>query len=206
MKMKPIRVALWFATFTKDQLNSFAILVLACLKTNPLFPDLPVKYADLQTLVATYQSTMNAAAQGGPKDTAAFYEAWDALVAALRQTAAYIQSLGLTNESDVLSSGFDIIIPGRHPQEPLSQPVIGLDNTMTGQLLVDIGAVPNAKAYHVQYGNGNGAMADLGIFPSTRNIRIPGTTPGATYSARARAVGGSTQYSSWSAVISLMST
>jgi len=206
MKKKPIRVALWFATFTKDQLNSFAILVLACLKTNPLFPDLPVKIADLQALVAAYQDKMTAAAQGGPIDTAAFYEAWDALVAALRQIAAYIQSLGLTNESDVLSSGFDIIIPGRHPQEPLNQPVMGLDNSVTGRLGVDIGAVANAKAYHVQYANGSGAMADLGIFPSTRNIVIPATTPGATYSARARAVGGSTQYSSWSAAVSLMST
>ena len=206
MKKKTIRVALWFATFTKDQLNSFAILVLVCLKTNPLFPDLPVKYADLQALVAAYQDKMSAAAQGGTKDTAAFYEAWDALVAALRQIAAYIQSLGLTNESDVLSSGFDIIIPGKHPQEPLSQPVVGLDNSVTGRLGVDINAVSNARAYHVQYSNGNGAMADLGIFPSTRNIVIPGTTPGATYSARARAVGGSTQYSSWSTTVSIMST
>ena len=206
MKKQPIRVALYFATFNKNQMNSFAILVLACLKNNPLFPDLPVKYAALQAIVAAYQDKMNTAAQGGTNNTAAFYEAWDTLIAALRQTAAYVQSLGLTNESDVLSSGFDIIIPGKHPQEPLSQPVIGLDNSVTGRLGVDIGAVPNAKAYHVQYANGNGAMGDLGIFPSTRNIAIPNTTPGATYSARARGVGGSTQYSSWSVVVSLMST
>jgi hypothetical protein len=104
MKKKPIRVALWFATFTKDQLNSFAILVLACLKNNPLFPDLPVKHPDLQALVAAYQDKMTAAAQGGPIDTAAFYEASDALVAALRQIAAYIQSLGLTNVSGEVAS------------------------------------------------------------------------------------------------------
>ena len=35
---KNIRVALSFATFTDDQLDSFAVLVIACLKTNPLFP------------------------------------------------------------------------------------------------------------------------------------------------------------------------
>jgi len=205
MKKQPIRVALTFATYNKNQMNSFAILLLACLKTNPLFPDLPVKYADLQAIVAAFQDKMNTAAQGGTTNTAAFYEAWDDLIAAFRQTAAYVQSLGLTNESDVLSSGFDIIVPGKHPQAPLDTPVVALDNSMTGQLGVGIGAVPNAKAYHVQYASGNGAMTDLGIFPNTRNIVIPNTTPGQTYSARARAVGGSTQYSSWSATVSVMS-
>ncbi len=205
MKKQPIRVALYFAPYNKDQMNSFAILLLACLKSNPLFHNLPIAYADLQAIVAAYQDKMNAAAQGGTANTAAFYEAWDVLTAACRQIAAYVQSLGLTNESDVLSSGFDIIIPGKHPQQPLPQPVIGLDNSVTGRMSVDIGAVPNAKAYHVQYATGTGAMIDLGIFPNTRNIVIPNTTPGTNYSARARAVGGSTQYSSWSAVVSAMS-
>ena len=206
MRQAIIRVALWFATFTNNQLNSFAILLLVCLKNNALFPNLPVKYDDLATLVDTYQQKLAASDIGGPKDTAAFKEARDALVAALRQIAGYIQSLALTNESDVLSSGFDIIVPGRNPQQPLCQPVIGLDHSVTGRLGVHIESVPNAKAYHVQYANGSGAMTDLGIFPNTRNIVIPDTTPGAMYSARARAVGGSTQYSSWSAVVTLMST
>ena len=206
MLKKQIRVALTFATYNKDQLNSFAILGLLCLKNNLLFPDLPVKYADLQALLAAYQDKMSKAAQGGTVNTAAFYEAWDALVVALRQNAAYIQSLGLTSESDVLSSGYDIIVPGKHPSQPLSDPVVELDNTTTGQMGVDIGAVSNAKAYHVQYATGSGAMVDLGIFPNTRKIVIPNTTPGGMYSARARAVGGSTQYSSWSATVTLMST
>ena len=63
---------------------------------------------------------MAAAAIGGPKDTAALNEARDALTAALRQIAGYIQSLGLTNESDILSSGFDIVVPGKHSPTPLS--------------------------------------------------------------------------------------
>ena len=146
---------------------------------NPLFPDLPVKYADLQILLTTYQDKMSAAHAGRRQGTLPrSSEARDALIAALRQIAGYIQSLGLTNESDVLSSGFDIIIPGKHPQSPLSQPVVALDNSVTGRLGVDIGAVPNAKAYHVQYAIGNGPMVDLGIFPNTRNIVIPGHNAG----------------------------
>jgi hypothetical protein len=88
----------------------------------------------------------------------------------------------------------------------LSDPVVSLDNSISARLGVLIGSVPNAKAYHVQYCIGTGAWIDLGIFPNTRNIVVPNTTPGTIYSARAQAVGGSTQYSSWSAVASLMST
>ena len=195
-----------FATLNNDQFNSFVILLLACLKTNPLFPNLPVKYEDLAALVQAYQQALSAAAIGGPKDTAALYEARDTLTAALRQIAGYIQSLGLTNESDILSSGFDIVVPGRHSPTPLSDPAISLDNAIPARLGVHVSSVPNAKAYHVQYCIGTAAWIELGIFPNTRNIVIPNTTPGTIYSARAQAVGGSTQYSSWSAVASLMST
>jgi hypothetical protein len=206
MKKSAIRVALTFATLPKDQLNSLLILLLVCLKNNPLFPNLPVTYAALSALVADYQAKMAAADVGGQVDTAAFNEAHDAVVAALRQIAGYITSLGLTNASDVLSSGFDIIVPGKNPQQPLTQPQFTLDNTVPGQLGINLQAVPNAKAYHVQYATGTGAMIDLGIFPNTKNLAIPNTTAGTTYSARIQAIGGSTQYSPWSAVMTLMST
>jgi hypothetical protein len=97
-----VRVALTFATFPKEQLNSFAILVIVCCKNNLLFPNLPAAIAALTALQTAYQDAMNAAAIGGQKDTQALREARDPLVAALRQTAAYIQSLGLT-ESQVLT-------------------------------------------------------------------------------------------------------
>jgi hypothetical protein len=200
-----VRISLAFAGFTREQLQSFAVLLLVCLKNNLLFPNLPVKYADLETLVNGYQQAMAAAKLGGAQQTALLNEAYAALIAALRQTAGYIQSLGLTNVSDVLSSGFDIILPGKNPQTPLDTPVVSLDNSVTGQLTVDIGAVPNTKAYHVQYAIADGPLIDLGIFPNTLNIVIPNTVPGKNYSARAQGVGGSTQYSSWSAVVTVMS-
>ena len=203
---KYIRVALSYATLNNDQLNTFLIVLLVCLKNNALFPNLPVKYADFQTLVTNYQQALANAALGGPKETALLSEARDAVIAALRQTTGYIQSLGLTNESDVLSSGFDIMVPAKYPQMPLVQPVISLDNSVPGQLTVDVTAVPNAKAYQVQFCVAAGAMTELDIFPNTRDIVIPKTTAGTTYSAQVRAIGGSTQYSPWSSVISLMST
>lgn len=55
MKKTSIRVALSFATFPNDQLNSFVILVLACLKTNPLFSTPPVTLVVLAELLDKYQ-------------------------------------------------------------------------------------------------------------------------------------------------------
>ena len=203
---KHIRIALSFARFTRDQLNCFAILVIACLKNNPRFPNLPVSIADLTALQTTYQAALAAATVGGPKDTAAFHEARAVLIAALRQIVSHIQSLGLTNESDVLSSGFEVVTPDNR-QKPLTLPVLNrLDNSVSGQLAVALRAVPNAKAYHVQYGTGTGPWLDLGIFPNTKDILIPDLTPGMIYSVRVRAVGGSTKYTGWSAALSLMST
>src|ERR1017187_2056537 len=146
-----IRVALSFATCTNDQLNSFAILVIVCLKNNLLFPNLPIKIADLTTMQAAYEAAMSAAAVGGPKDTALLNETRDTLVSALRQIAAYIQSLGLQNMSDVLSSGFDVVIPNSTPS-PLDMPVVtGLDNSVSTQLGVHLQPVSNARAYQVQF-------------------------------------------------------
>jgi hypothetical protein len=60
-------------------------------------------------LQTAYQNAMNAAAVGGPKDTAVQTEARTDLLVALRVIAAYIQSLNLT-VSQVLTSGFEVVV------------------------------------------------------------------------------------------------
>jgi hypothetical protein len=42
--------------------------------------------------------------------------------------------------------------------------------------------------------------------PNTKGIVLTNLTPGTTYNVRIRAIGGSTQYSPWSATMSLMAT
>jgi hypothetical protein len=203
---KTIRVALSFATKTDSELNNFAILVLVCLKNNSLFPDLPLTLAALGALQMAYQNALTAAANGGRIATAAKNEARADLVAALRQIAAYIQSVGLVNVSDVLSSGFNTV-NSNNTQSPLLAPVVsGLDNSISAQLSVKLQAVTNAKAYQVQYSISTGAWLEAGIFPNTRNIVIAELAPGTVYTVRVRAVGGSERYSPWSATLSLMCT
>jgi hypothetical protein len=67
-------------------------------------------------------------------------------------------------------------------------------------------AVTNAKAYQVQFSTGTGAWQEAGIYPNTKGIVQKNLTPGTVYNMRIRAVGGSTQYSDWSATVSLMAT
>jgi hypothetical protein len=107
--------------------------------------------------------------------------------------------------SQVLSFGYDVVHSRGTPQ-PLAQPVFTLDNSVSGQLTVNLSAVLNAKAYQVQYCTGTAPWQEMGIFPNTKNFVLTNLTAGTVYNFRIRAVGGSTQYSEWSGTISLMCT
>jgi len=202
---KSVRVSLAFVSLPKDQKNSFACLVLVCLKNNLLFPNLPITLLALGALQAAYQAAVNTATVGGHKDTVALEVADDNLVAALRQIAAYIQSLNLT-EAEVLTSGYDVVVWSRTKITLIAVTIMGLDNSMTTQLGVSIHALAGAKAYHVQYCAGTGAWVDAGIWPTTKGIVITDLTPGTVYGVRVRGIGGSDQYGPWSAAMSLMCT
>ncbi|HEY5344833.1 MAG TPA: fibronectin type III domain-containing protein [Verrucomicrobiae bacterium] len=203
---KNIRISLSFASFPNSDVNSLAILVIVCLKNNLLFPALPLSIAELTARQTAFQNAITAAGQGGKIATATQAEARDALISALRQTAAYIQSVAANlTMSQVLSSGFDVVIPNS-TQSPLSQPIFTLDNSSSTQLAVYLQAVTNAKAYQVQFSTGAGAWQEAGIYPNTKGILLTNLTPGTIYNVRIRAVGGSTQYSDWSATMSLMAT
>ena len=207
MKKSVVRVSLSFASLPKDQLNSFAILAIVCLtKSSALFPNLPITVAALTLLQTAYQNAITAAAVGGQKETAVLLEARTDLVAALRQIASYIQSIPGITESQVLTSGFDVVVWNNQKIALVAPVVTGLDNSMTTQLGVYLQAATGAKAYQVQYCIGSGAWQEAGIWPNTKGIVILNLTPGTVYNVRVRAIGGSTQYSPWSPTVSTMCT
>jgi hypothetical protein len=204
---KTLRVSLAFARYNKDLLNCFVLLVLMCQKNNPLFPKPPVSLADLAGLQTTYQAALSAATLGGQAERAAFREARGALVAALRRIAAYIQSLGLTKESEVLSSGFDLAVWDTRPKPLMTPVLVRLDNSFSTQLSLKLRAVANARVYEVQFSDDGGqTWQRLGIYPHTKGIMLAGVTPGKVYALRVRAVGGSRRYSDWSNAIACMAT
>ena len=75
-----VRISLAFAGFTREQLQSFAVLLLVCLKNNLLFPNLPVKYADLEALVGDLGLRDRVKLLGFVDDTVALFHAMDVFV------------------------------------------------------------------------------------------------------------------------------
>jgi hypothetical protein len=206
MKRNTIRVALTFATFSAKDVNCLLILVIVCMKNNTLFPNLPVTLASLTAIQTALQNAIAGAAHGGTVNTAVQSEAKDNAIVALRQTAAYVQSLAPTlTMSQVLTSGFDVVMPNNKPG-PLDTPVFTLDNSIPAQLAVWLQAVANAKAYQIQISIGTGPWLEAGIAASTQNIVLTNLLSLTVYNVRIRAVGGSTKYSPWSATVSLLVT
>ena len=167
----------------------------------PAVPNLPVSIAAFTALQTAFQNGITASALGGKVNTALKNEARDALVSAMRQWAAYVQSLVPTlTLSQVLTSGFDVVNPNTTPK-PLTQPVFTLDDSVTTQLAVWLTAVTNERRIKCSMPSARGSRWS-GHFPNTKNIGLTNLTPGTVYNVRIRAIGGSTQYSVWSATMS----
>ena len=174
---------------------------------NPSFPTLPVTPTDLGALNTAFHNAVLAALPGGIQLTAAKNAAREALLDALRKIASYVQGIANHSLDVLLTSGFYANSADR-AQSPLDLPTItDVENLATTKLLVRLTPVTNARSYNVQTNtNGNGTWTDAGIYTQARRIVLGNLTPGTTYSVRARAIGGSTGTSDWSAPVSLMAT
>jgi hypothetical protein len=173
--------------------------IISALTGNAGFPALPVSLILLGTQKTDYLAKLAATAQGGTLATAAKNVALDVLITSLRQTAAYVQSVASKDLMLLISSGFQPTSTNR-AQSPLDTPlVLGIDNSVTTMLILRMQPVVNARSYEVQYQTGTGAWVAAGTFTQARRIVISGLTPGTVYNVQARAVGGSTGYSGWSA-------
>jgi hypothetical protein len=167
----------------------------------------PVTAAQLIVLIATLRTAITAADAGGTVQTAAKIKALKALTGALRKDANYVENESDNDKETLLSSGFDIVSTNR-AQAQLEQPLIAaILNLMTTQILLRLLSILNAKSYQVQIATvAAGPWLEAGIFTQARRIVLTGLTPGTIYFVRVRAVGGSTGYSDWSVVASLMAT
>ncbi len=202
-----LRVSLDFAGYGDADLDEFAGNVVVSLTGNPSFPTLPVTPTDLGALNTAFHNAVLAALPGGIQLTAAKNAAREALLDALRKIASYVQGIANHSLDVLLTSGFYANSTNR-AQSPLDLPTItDVENLATTKLLVRLTPVTNARSYNVQTNtNGNGTWTDAGIYTQARRIVLGNLTPGTTYSVRARAIGGSTGTSDWSAPVSLMAT
>jgi hypothetical protein len=95
-----------------------------------------------------------------------------------------------------------------HASSPLDDTdIVSLLNNGTTSALLQLLRVHNAKSYQLQISTDAGkTWAEAGISTRATQIVLPNLLPGATYTVRARAIGGSTGASAWMAPRSIMST
>lgn len=132
---------------------------------------------------------------------------WNSEYRKYSKIASYVQGIANHSPDVLLTSGFYANSTNR-AESPLTPPLIAdLENLATTKLLVRLKPVTNARSYNMQTNtNGNGTWTDAGIYTQARRIVLGNLAPGTTYNIRARAIGGSTGSSDWSAPVSLMAT
>ena len=208
--MSQLRVLLGFINAPDHSIEETAGAVIAHLSGNAAFPSPPVPTATLQSALTAFTAAIAAQAAGGPPATANKSNKRDALIALLRQLAGYVQQNCGNNMATLLSSGFDAVSTNR-ASVPLAPPgILSIDNGNSGQLLVKVTPIANAKAYEVRYaaiapGGAPGPWQDGGLFTNSRSMPVNNLTPGTNYTFQVRAIGGSTGYSDWCDASSHMS-
>ena len=208
--MSQLRVHLGFSNAPDHTIEETAGEVLQHLYGNVAFPSPPVPTATLQTALTAFTTAIAAQAAGGPPATANKNNKRDALIALLRQLAGYVQQNCGNNMATLLSSGFDAVSTNR-ASVPLDAPhILSIDNGNSGQLLVKVTPIANAKAYEVCYaalapGGAHGPWQSGSLFTNSRSMPVNDLTPGTNYSFQVRAIGGSAGYSGWSDPVSHMS-
>jgi hypothetical protein len=172
-----------------------------------LFPNLPVPPATIKTLTADLADKQAATITGGSVALAARDNSFDALTAALDSDADAVETVVKDNMEMLLGTGY-LPVNTNRTSSPLDDTAItGLFNNGTTQVLLRLQPVVNARVYQVQTSaDGGKTWQEAGLPTKAQRIVIPNLVPGTTYLVRARAIGGSTGASNWTAPGSIMST
>ncbi len=202
--MKILKVALGFNRMTDGDLSAFGGNVINCMTGNAAFVKPPVALADMGKLLAAFNDAIAAAMDGGVSLTVAKNAAREALLAALRKLAAYVQMVADHDEVLLRTSGFSPINLSR-AQTKLDVPlIVSVANEGTAKLSLRLKRVANAKSYEVRANNGAAVPAASLISTQARRVIVGNLTPGTIYHLQVRAIGGSEGYSEWSDPVSHM--
>jgi hypothetical protein len=185
-----------FVTFPNGQIIVFANGHAEKIENHPLLKNPAYTAAQITALNQTFSDAV-VAATGDPQDTAAMNAAKVQLLDALRANASSVEALSPSLQT-VLSTGFAACSANR-AQSPLDQPVIlELSNLAPTQLLLRLTPIVNARSYQVQTSlDGGKTWQEALISPKAFRIVLEDLPSASTVMVRARAVGGSTNYSPW---------
>ena len=171
------------------------------------FPNLPVSPTNIKALTDDLSAKQAATLTGGSVAMAARDNAFDALTAALDSDADMVETVVKDDMEMLLATGY-LPASTNRASSPLDDTAItGLFNNGTTQVLLRLAPVVNAKAYQVQTSaDGGKSWLEACLSTQARRVVVVNLVPGTTYQVRARAIGGSTGASNWTAASSIMST
>jgi hypothetical protein len=209
-KQTLIRISLAFTRLGDLLLIQYADVVALLLFGNAAYPAPPVTAAAFGLLTTGFRDAKTAQTEGRALATATKNAKRELLVAAMRELAAYVQMVGGNNLETLLSSGFEVVVPGSNLSEVLAAPVIEkVKLGQSGELITVVTPVRNSRGYEMQIAEmtdatTQGPWASAGFHTNSRRILTAGLTPGKIYVIRVRAMGGSSGQSDWSAPTSQM--
>ena len=198
------RVALSFAKKNDTDLIAFVRNVITKMTNNPQYPTPTPTLAALTTSVDAFETAVHDALDGGKIAIATRNAARVALLAQMRQLAAYVQANCNADLLALIGSGFEAV---RAPSPVGTLPAPKNPRLSTtdksGELLFRCGPVDNAVNYTLQTApSANGPWKEEALSTSTR-IVVGDLTPGQMLWARACA-NGSAGSSEWSAPTTAM--
>jgi hypothetical protein len=206
INMPKYRILRNYLEMNDAPLGDFGLHIGTCMTGNANFTTPPVTGAALTGLGNTYITTLAAAVDGNKLATANKLAAQSALLAALDQTADYVELTSQNNQAKLLSSGFTLASTSHAQAQVGTTGILSVSNLATTKLELELQVADNAWCYVVQISTAPNVWTTAGVFTNPHDVVLTGLTPGTTYAIRVCAMGSGNQQSEWSDVVNHMST
>ena len=170
---------------------------------NSNFPNLPVDLAALKTNIDSFSALIAEALDGSKKVIAQKNKQREAVVNMLLVLGRFVQVHSGNDKAIFTSSGFVPASTTKARPSPLPLPVIrsAYQGAISGEIVVQIEAIPRALHYDIRYGvQVNGAAPSSWTIQVATKVKPPvgiqGLTPGVVYAFQVRALG-KVGYTDW---------
>jgi len=211
-KNKLIKPLEGYTAMSDDDVVSRGTAVVTGLTGNTHFTTLPVDLVTLKANVDSFHALTVEAQDGSRKVITQKNKQREAVIKMLRLLARYVEITSDGDLANFTSSGFLPASTTKVPPSPLPLPVIRsvTHGVLSGELVVQVEAIPKAVNYEIRYGivvNGAapGSWMSKVITKVKPPVGIEGLTPGTIYAIQVRALG-PLGYTAWTDSTTCMCT
>jgi len=209
-KINIIKPALGVSQMPDGDLLARLNAVYEGLSNNPAYPTPPIALADFKVAIDAYTAAVATALDGGKSAIVERHKCRADVIVKFRLLGHYVEGACNNDMKAFVSSGF---LPAttrqRTPAQPAPTPsIVKIGQGTTGQFLVTIQPVANARSYELRYAPaaaaGSGVNWITTLVASTKPATPINTlTPGTIYTFQVRAFG-KLGFSDWSGSVERM--